>query len=268
MNRLSKIQKERVAQFASIAGISAKVATDTLKGCDWNVEAAFEALYSSVGPGGVPSASSFGSSGVDRHRIEQWFLRYKDEHCDMILGEGVARLCEDLQVDPSDIATLVLSWHLDAATMCEFSRSEFVDGVSSLGADSVEKLRALLPRFRSELKDENKFREVYNFAFAWAKEKGQKSLALDTAMPMWRLLFSERSWPLVDQWCTFLQEHHNTAISRDTWTQLLEFARTIQPDLSNYDEGGAWPYLVDEFVDYLRKERADGSEGAAAALTS
>ena len=42
---------------------------------------------------------------------------------------------------------------------------------------------------RSELKDDQKFREIYNFAFGWAKEKGQKSLALDTAIGMWQLLF-------------------------------------------------------------------------------
>ena len=27
----------------------------------------------------------------------------------------------------------------------------------------------------------------------------------------------------------------------------------IHPDLSNYDTEGAWPYLIDEFVDYLRE---------------
>lgn len=98
----------------------------------------------------------------------------------------------------------------------------------------------------------DKFREIYNFAFAWAREKvslswrifvseplslfavgqhflfiniilwswcslclfswnmllilqGQKSLALETALGMWQLLFAERHWPLIDHWCQFLQ---------------------------------------------------------------
>lgn len=27
--------------------------------------------------------------------------------------------------------------------------------------------------------------------------------------------------------------------------------QTIDPTLSNFDVGGAWPYLIDEFVEYL-----------------
>ncbi|WJX13531.1 hypothetical protein P8452_03914 [Trifolium repens] len=94
---------------------------------------------------------------------------------------------------------------------------------------------------------------IYNFAFGWAKEKGQKSLALDTAIKMWQLLFAKKQWLLVDHWCQFLQARHNKAISRDTWSQLLEFAKTVCSNLSDYDAEGAWPYLIDEFVEYLKE---------------
>ncbi|GFS37109.1 hypothetical protein Acr_00g0049920 [Actinidia rufa] len=148
---------------------------------------------------------------------------------------------------------LVLSWHMKAATMCEFSKQEFIGCLQALGIDSLEKFRDRVHFMRSDLKDEQKFHEIYNFAFGWAKEKGQKSLALDTAIGMWQLLFEEKQWPLVDHWCQFLQARHNKAISRDTWSQLLEFARMVDPKLSNYDAEGAWPYLIDEFVEYLNE---------------
>jgi len=53
---------------------------------------------------------------------------------------------------------LVVSWHFDAAAMCEFSREEFVKGMTSLGCDSAEQLRRALPRLRAELNDSVKFK--------------------------------------------------------------------------------------------------------------
>ena len=29
--------------------------------------------------------------------------------------------------------------------------------------------------------------------------------------------------------------------------------QTVSPSLSNYDADGAWPYLIDEFVEYLNE---------------
>ena len=40
------------------------------------------------------------------------------------------------------------------------------------------------------------------------------------------------------------------AITKDTWFQLLPFAKQYPEDLSGYDENGAWPYLIDEFVEW------------------
>ena len=67
--------------------------------------------------------------------------------------------------------------------------------------------------------------EIYNFAYLWSREKGQKCVQLDMATAMWRLLFSAQPWPLCDAWCAFLEKHHGRAISRDTWVQLLDFVR-------------------------------------------
>ncbi|XP_073061579.1 uncharacterized protein [Primulina eburnea] len=241
MNKLGRGQRDKVQQFISITGSSEKVAIQALKSSDWQLEGAFDIFYSQ------PKIKSF----ADTRHFEELYNRYKDPFSDLILADGITLLCNDIQVNPQDIVMLVVSWHMKAATMCEFSKQEFIGGLQSLGIDSLEKFRERLPFMHSELKDEQKFREIYNFAFGWSKEKGQKSLALDTAIGMWQLLFAERKWPLVEHWCQFLQARHNKAISRDTWSQLLEFARIVDPALSNYDPEGAWPYLIDEFVDYL-----------------
>lgn len=64
--------------------------------------------------------------------------------------------------------TLVLSWHFKAATMCEFSKEEFVSGMQRLGCDSLERLKAKLPEMRRELRDEAKFRQIYDYAYMCA----------------------------------------------------------------------------------------------------
>ncbi|KAM1032322.1 hypothetical protein ACFX2I_035915 [Malus domestica] len=243
MHKSGRGQREKLQQFIMITGASEKVALQALKSSDWHLEGAFDVFYSQ------PQLQTH----TDSRHLEELYNRYKDPRADMILVDGISLLCNDLQVDPQDIVMLVVSWHMKAATMCEFSKQEFVDGLESLGIDSLDKFREKIPFMRSELKDEQKFREIYNFAFGWAKEKGQKSLALDTAIGMWQLLFAEKQWPYVEHWCQFLQARHNKAISRDTWSQLLEFARAVDSSLSNYDAEGAWPYLIDEFVEYLKE---------------
>lgn len=251
MNR-SKKEKERVSQFKSITGASDKIASECLRATGWSVESAIDYFYSSGLQGSVLN--------VDMRAIEALFARYQNGSDGVIMAEGVGRFCDDLGVDPSDIVMLVLSWRLNAATMCEYSRDEFVGGLQQLGCDSLEKINKKLPELRGDLRDPGKWREIYNYAFSWAKEKNQKCLQLDVAVGMWQLLFAEeRRWQYVDEWCAFLQEHHNRAISRDTWVQLFEFARAVAPDFSNFDESAAWPYLIDEFVDHMR-QRKDGME--------
>lgn len=50
-------------------------------------------------------------------------------------------------------------------------------------------------------------------------------MQLETAIGMWRLLFAEHSWVLLDDWCDFLLKNHKRAVSRDTWVQLLDFCK-------------------------------------------
>jgi DCN1-like protein 1/2 len=201
---------------------------------------------------------------------------------------------------------LVISYYMNAQTMCEYNKEEFTSGMLKLSCDSLAKLKKKLPDLRAELKSEDKFKDVYNYAYQFSREvglavgsgsetreeggesvgennllawplltsthlplspsasslrptqKGQKCVQLDVALGMWRLLLAEqRHWPLIDEWCEFLQKHHaNRAVSKDTWSQLYDFIKTIKPDFSNFDETAAWPYLLDEFVQHMKQKQS------------
>ncbi|KAF2925959.1 hypothetical protein DAI22_06g091100 [Oryza sativa Japonica Group] len=143
MHKLGRGSRDKVQQFMTITGASEKVALQALKASDWHLEGAFDFFYSQ------PQISLTNS----RH-LEDLYNRYKEPDVDMIMVEGVSQFCTDLQVDPQDIVMLVISWHMKAATMCEFTRQEFIGGLQSIGVDSIEKLREKLPSLRAEIKDD------------------------------------------------------------------------------------------------------------------
>lgn len=50
-----------------------------------------------------------------------------------MLAEGVSRFCDDANLDPTSLTVLILAWKFKAATQCEFTRKEFVEGMAELG---------------------------------------------------------------------------------------------------------------------------------------
>lgn len=197
--------------------------------------------------------------GLSMRHINELFCCYKDEHEDAILEEGMERFCNDLCVDPAEFRVLLLAWKFQAATMCKFTRKEFVEGCKAIRADSLEGICARFPCMLLDAQGEENFKDLYRFTFQFGldAEEGQRSLQRDIAIALWRLVFTQDTPAILEHWLDFLAENPSgiRGISRDTWNMFLNFTQTIGPDLSNYSEDEAWPSLFDTFVEWELERR-------------
>jgi DCN1-like protein 1/2 len=109
------------------------------------------------------------------------------------------------------------------------------------------------------------------FTFSFSKDPTQKSLALEIAQGLWGLLLPGHL-PWLHHWLEFVRVHCRNSVSKDLWMQVLEFGEQIVPDMSNFDENGAWPVLLDDFAMHMQelvaKQGLAKTEADEAALTA
>lgn len=184
-----------------------------------------------------------------------WFHEYTGPDEDVLGPEGMEKFCEDIGVEPENIVMLSLAYKLDAKSMGFFTMAEWLKGMTELQADSISKVQHKLDYLRSLLDDPVQFKNIYRYAFDFARDKEQRSMDIDTAKAMLALLLGKK-WSLFGSFHQYLDQSKYKVINKDQWCNILEFSRSIAPDLSNYDEDGAWPVLLDEFVDWHKEQRS------------
>ncbi|XP_060588995.1 DCN1-like protein 5 [Ruditapes philippinarum] len=207
------------------------------------------AKYSQSRRGQTSSADTF-----SHKQCISWFHEYTGPDEDVLGPEGMEKFCEDIGVEPENIVMLSLAYKLDAKSMGFFTLAEWLKGMSELQADCTNKVQQKLEYLRNLLEDPVQFKNIYRYAFDFARDKDQRSMDMDTAKAMLTLLLGKK-WPLFPNFHQYLDQSKYKVINKDQWCNILEFSRSIFPDLTNYDEDGAWPVLLDEFVDWFKDQR-------------
>ena len=169
--------------------------------------------------------------------------------------DGIERLCADLGVDPTDPVMLMIAWQMRCEQMCVFTRQEWTQGMTEMGCDTIEGLKGAFPQLKAMLEDDDAFRDYYVFCFKFAKEPGfgVRTLPFEVAQQMWTLTLTERFVHL-GEWHAFLEEKGVKAVTKDVWDMLLTFSQDVDDDMSNYDDDGAWPVMIDDFVEWFREK--------------
>ena len=121
-------------------------------------------------------------------------------------------------------------------------------------------LAALHDALRPELDaGPEKFAAFYHFVFFVARERGDRNLRAEAATNAWAFALANGRFTLLERFCAFVKGRRlPRGVSEDTWCQVLDFANaarafaSAEEAVAAYDPRGAWPVLVDEFVDHLR----------------
>ncbi|KIK63523.1 hypothetical protein GYMLUDRAFT_440443 [Collybiopsis luxurians FD-317 M1] len=170
---------------------------------------------------------------------------------------------------------LILAWQLDAEEMGRFTKDEWVKGTSKLKISSLPPLFAalsdlenLLVLGKSPLKSSSKtdpydrgnylsytknvqgsFQVLYMFCFNLAKPEQSRNIDMETSTALWSVILAPK-YPVMQEVIEFIGEKEGVykATNKDLWTMMLEFCRTVRPDLQDYESDGAWPTLLDDFV--------------------
>ncbi|KAM0280224.1 hypothetical protein ACHAQH_004182 [Verticillium albo-atrum] len=184
----------------------------------------------------------------------------------MGIDSTTSYLTETLGVNPENAELLVVMEIVQAPAVGEITRKGFVDGWKGTGVQATNKdhakhIKSLVKKLST---DQALFKKVYRHTFLAAKEEDQKAISLEYAQIYWETLFAPPGWQWASQnhnwlelWNSFLAAKWTRSVNKDMWNMTLEFAYKSLEDetLSFWNEDGAWPSVIDEFVAWCREEK-------------
>ncbi|OEH74014.1 DCN1-like protein 5 [Cyclospora cayetanensis] len=278
-----------IQQLQDITGCTKKAATELLRQNNFNLERTIDSFYSLsaerrriVLGHGTEVGRVEGPSRVDEKKIAEFFDAYAvadptgSPSLKAIKEGGLERLSDHLDVGLDDVFFLVFAFHCGCRTQGVITRDDFFRGLKSLGLDTLTALKDSVQTLRKALFDDlGLLRKVYSYAFTYSLEPMQKQLPTELAIAYWRLLIEPLNWCLFSHFLQYIECISNlSSVTKDAWLMVLEFALTSQAPagieataednidraLQEYEDDGAWPLVIDNFVDWMREERGNARQ--------
>ncbi|KAL0931473.1 uncharacterized protein CTRU02_214208 [Colletotrichum truncatum] len=225
--------------------------------------------YFSGGNSGATTPTTSALEGT----LSQMFDKLRDDSRDEkdALGvESTMAYLQDLGVDIENAEMLVVAELLQSPSIGAITRKGYVDGWKSTGPAASQAHASHIKSLVSNLaSDPAYFKKVYRYTFVASKEENQKAVALDVAKVYWSVLFSPPGWQWktksqdwLQLWTSFLDEKWTRSVNRDMWNMTLEFATKTMSDetLSFWNEDGAWPSVIDDFVAWCKEKGVGKAE--------
>ncbi|KAM0342986.1 hypothetical protein ACHAPU_009016 [Fusarium lateritium] len=260
-------QKVLIAQFVALTGQSERQATRYLKNSGFKLNEAVDAFFSSNGDTKGPSPLE--------NKLESSFTDLQDtgdEKDKLELESTMSYLQNKLKVNIENAELLVALELVQAPSVGVINRRGYVDGwkVTGVGATHQEHAAHIRRLVKSLSSDQALFKKVYRHTFIAGREPDQKALGIETALVYWDILFaapgiewktSKHDWLAL--WKEFLAEKWKNSVNKDMWNMTLEFALKSLSDesLSFWNEDGAWPSVIDNFVEWCRGKNIGKTDG-------
>jgi len=257
----SAAQKKLVKEFKAVTSASDKVAIEALNNNRNDLERAIDDYYSNKHKYSSLASSSSSSSKADAKKLNAIFDKYASpDDKDSMEGQQLASFFTDaLKVDPNGATPLALAWQYKCANFATIERQEFLTYYQAQGIDTLSAMQSDAKRVGQMLNDKRSFKDFYKWLFNHVKEEEErKTIDVNVAIGLWSVILPLH-FNLYGEWIAFVKSSGMKMVSSDLWTQLFEFAKDIKDDLSNFDEDGAWPVSIDEFVAWMAKNKKQAS---------
>lgn len=248
-----------IAEFVSLTQCGSSTAKDFLRRNQWKLNYALNDYYDQT-PGGFLEESQ--PELTYPEELVTLYEKYALEDKNKIDTEGLIHLIEDLDYKLEDLVTICLASLLHCANLTVgITREQFLYNWYMQGCTTIPQMRHVLEDLDTKLHTDLPYMtDIYNYTFDLALDPNKRELDIETATEYWSLFFQPETPvhvepTLLDSWYSFLREENTSTVTRDTWKMLLEFLKrfpSLEAVKASYSEADAWPYLIDEYYEYLQ----------------